>query len=90
MLAKKSPKGGKKKKRSIEYERDHGKIKEIVPKHKHCVNCGVSIPPEKETCSDRCKLEWDKMVKRKKYWVYIPYIIAAILMLFLLFYLSNG
>ena len=35
-----------------------------MEKHKHCLNCGISIPPEETFCSERCKDEYVK--KRKK------------------------
>jgi len=54
------------------------------PPHKHCLNCGLSIPPGKETCSGACKEQWEKMLKRKKYWTYLPIIGFVLLMLFYL------
>ncbi|WP_018154500.1 MULTISPECIES: DUF2116 family Zn-ribbon domain-containing protein [Methanothermococcus] len=35
-----------------------------MEKHKHCINCGLSIPPEESFCSQKCKEEYIK--KRKK------------------------
>ncbi|ABR55268.1 conserved hypothetical protein [Methanococcus vannielii SB] len=35
-----------------------------MEKHKHCINCGLSIPPEESLCSEKCKEEFIK--KRKK------------------------
>ena len=35
-----------------------------MEKHRHCLNCGISIPPEETFCSERCKDEYIK--KRKK------------------------
>ncbi|MBW9221976.1 DUF2116 family Zn-ribbon domain-containing protein [Methanothermococcus sp. SCGC AD-155-C09] len=35
-----------------------------MEKHRHCLNCGISIPPEETFCSERCKDEYVK--KRKK------------------------
>jgi|UniRef100_A9A6R5 predicted nucleic acid-binding Zn ribbon protein len=35
-----------------------------MEKHKHCVNCGLSIPPEESFCSQKCKEEF--VQKRKK------------------------
>ncbi|WP_292461089.1 DUF2116 family Zn-ribbon domain-containing protein [Methanothermococcus sp.] len=35
-----------------------------MEKHKHCLNCGISIPPDEIFCSEKCKEEYLK--KRKK------------------------
>jgi predicted nucleic acid-binding Zn ribbon protein len=35
-----------------------------MEKHKHCINCGISIPPEEVFCSEKCREEY--MKKRKK------------------------
>ncbi|AVB76069.1 DUF2116 family Zn-ribbon domain-containing protein [Methanococcus maripaludis] len=35
-----------------------------MEKHKHCINCGLSIPPEESFCSQKCKEEF--VQKRKK------------------------
>ncbi len=58
-----------------------------IPPHKHCVNCGVSVPPGRETCSKECQENWDKMIKRKKYWTYLPLI--GILLILLFYILTN-
>jgi len=35
-----------------------------MEKHRHCLNCGISIPSEETFCSEKCKDEYVK--KRKK------------------------
>ncbi len=35
-----------------------------MEKHKHCINCGISIPPDEVFCSEKCREEY--MKKRKK------------------------
>jgi predicted nucleic acid-binding Zn ribbon protein len=35
-----------------------------MEKHKHCLNCGMSIPPNEVFCSEKCREEYLK--KRKK------------------------
>ncbi|MCS3901000.1 DUF2116 family Zn-ribbon domain-containing protein [Methanococcus voltae] len=35
-----------------------------MEQHKHCINCGISIPPEEDFCSTKCKEEFAK--RRKK------------------------
>lgn len=85
MPNKKGPKAGSKKKKTITVQKttvtEDGKtVVDMIP-HKHCHNCGVSIPPENETCSDKCKVEWEKMVSRKKFWAYLPFLGAGFLIL---------
>ncbi|AEF97029.1 DUF2116 family Zn-ribbon domain-containing protein [Methanotorris igneus] len=36
----------------------------MIPPHRHCLNCGISIPPEESFCSQKCKEEF--IAKRKK------------------------
>ena len=85
MAQKKGPKTGAKKKKPITLpkhvtEEDGRTLVEMVP-HKHCLNCGVSIPEDRETCSESCKNEWEKMVSRKKFWSYLPFFGAGFLLL---------
>ena len=35
-----------------------------IPKHRHCLNCGVSIPPDQVFCSEKCKIEYIQRRKR--------------------------
>jgi predicted nucleic acid-binding Zn ribbon protein len=89
---KKSPKGaGPKMKRPIagsaKAPPTEAIMAQLVPKHKHCFNCGVSVPPDKDLCSDRCQTEWDRMVKRKKYWTYLP--LLGVVFLILIYIIMN-
>jgi len=75
-----------KKKRAIPSRKEsyrEGAPSEVVLPHKHCFNCGISIPPGKDICSDKCQLEWDRMMKRKKMLTYLP--IFGILFLIVLY-----
>ena len=62
---------------------------QIVQPHNHCYHCGVSTPPGKEICSDKCQVEWDRMIKRKKMITYLPLIGGALLILFYILVLSS-
>jgi len=55
-----------------------------IPEHKHCNNCGVSVPPDREYCSDSCRSTFEKMVKRKKQIMWLPFIGAILLIMFML------
>lgn len=91
---KKSPKrSGKKKKKPVmlsrppsEEEGDRG----TTVKHKHCFNCGISISPDKDICSDKCQAEWDRMMKRKKWMTYLPFIGIILLILFYILIYSRS
>jgi len=39
-------------------------VNALMEKHKHCINCGISIPPDEVFCSEKCREEY--MKKRKK------------------------
>ncbi len=91
MTQRKAPKnrGGKKKRPitkppsdQVEETSPSHTLSSKVPKHKHCNNCGVSIAPEKDTCSDECQARWDKMLSRKKFWTYLPIIGTILIILF--------
>jgi predicted nucleic acid-binding Zn ribbon protein len=41
-----------------------------IPQHKHCQNCGKAVRSKETVCSDECKAEWDRMIKKKQYTTY--------------------
>ncbi len=85
--SKKSPKGSGKKKKAIPRKKDlsidGGPPSTGPPPHKHCFNCGISISPDRDICSDKCQDEWDRMLKKKKMITYLP--IFAILFLVVIY-----
>ena len=90
---KKSPKRSGKKKKPVTISRSPSGEKGdtgIVIDHKHCYNCGISISPDKDICSDKCQVEWDKMLKRKKFMTYLPFIGIALLILFYILVYANS
>ncbi|MGA1820012.1 MAG: DUF2116 family Zn-ribbon domain-containing protein [Thermoplasmatota archaeon] len=58
--------------------------------HKHCFNCGISVPTDRDICSDKCQAEWDRMLKRKKMMTYLPFIAIALLLLFYFLIISSS
>jgi predicted nucleic acid-binding Zn ribbon protein len=91
--SKKSPKrSGKKKKPVIAPKPPSGEEGDrgVVVKHKHCFNCGISISPDKDICSDKCQAEWDRMMKRKKWMTYLPFIAIILLILFYILIYSQS
>ena len=54
-----------------------------IPPHKHCLNCGIAIPPDKTFCSKKCENEWNAMIKRKKMNMYIWMAMIGILLIIL-------
>ena len=54
-----------------------------IPPHKHCLNCGIAIPPDKTFCSKKCEDEWNAMIKKKKMNTYIWMALLAILLIIL-------
>ena len=58
---------------------------EKVSQHRHCHICGKAIPLLETLCSEECKERYQKMVKKRKMFVYIMYILVFfILALFLI------
>ena len=55
------------------------KDRDKIPPHKHCLNCGIAIPPDKTFCSKKCEDEWNTMLKRKKMTFYVWMVFMAIL-----------
>ncbi len=41
--------------------------------HRHCQVCSKAIPLSEEFCSEECKIEFDKMVKKRKNFLYLFY-----------------
>ena len=58
-------------------------MKSEIPPHKHCLNCGISIPPDKTFCSKKCEEEWNAMLRKKKINMYVWLVFMAILILLL-------
>ena len=92
--SKKSPKKSGKKKKPVVISRgstsdDQGSSGNIRD-HKHCFNCGISISPDKDICSDKCQAEWDRLLKRKKLMTYLPFIGIALLILFYILIYANS
>ncbi len=54
-----------------------------IPPHKHCLNCGIAIPPDKTFCSKKCENEWNAMIRKKKMNLYIWMAMLAILLIIL-------
>ncbi len=55
-----------------------------MEKHKHCLNCGISIPPDETFCSPKCMEEY--MRKRKKA-IRTQWILTLIMFGIIIFYL---
>ena len=61
------------------------KAKNEIPPHKHCINCGAAIPPDKTFCSKKCEDEWNAMLRKKKInmYVWLAFMVILIILLFL-------
>ncbi len=70
---------------SLRFEIDsmRKEIKNITP-HKHCLNCGISIPPDQTFCSKKCENEWNRILKRKKTMMYVWVLFLVILFIILI------
>ncbi len=63
--------------------------KSITP-HKHCLNCGIAIPPDKTFCSKKCEEQWNAMLKKKKINLYVWMAFMAILIVLLFVGMGGG
>jgi predicted nucleic acid-binding Zn ribbon protein len=63
------------------------KEKMSIPRHAHCLICGMTIPENETFCSSKCRDEYEKTMKRQKYLrlsALIPLIGVTILFILLL------
>jgi predicted nucleic acid-binding Zn ribbon protein len=92
--SKKSPKKSGKKKKAVIVSRGQSSGDDgpagTVRDHKHCFNCGISITPDKDLCSDKCQAEWDRMMRRKKLMTYLPFIGILLLIAFYIIVYANS
>ncbi|HID17417.1 TPA: DUF2116 family Zn-ribbon domain-containing protein [Candidatus Bathyarchaeota archaeon] len=56
-----------------------------MPKHKHCAVCGISIPANREFCSEKCSEDYDKALKKRKYSMWIMMLVFPASLLLLMF-----
>ncbi|RLI87121.1 MAG: DUF2116 family Zn-ribbon domain-containing protein [Archaeoglobales archaeon] len=56
----------------------------IVP-HRHCLVCGKAIEPDKNFCSDDCKVAWEKERKRQRNFSLMMLALLMILLFFIIF-----
>ncbi|WP_017980984.1 DUF2116 family Zn-ribbon domain-containing protein [Methanocaldococcus villosus] len=56
----------------------------MIEPHRHCLNCGISIPPDKVFCSDKCRIEY---LKKRKAMMRTQYMFLGIVVLILLYYI---
>ena len=55
---------------------------EKIPQHTHCQICGKAIAAEETMCSDECKMKYQKMMKKRKLYVYIMYALIFVVLIF--------
>ncbi|HEC80887.1 MAG TPA: DUF2116 family Zn-ribbon domain-containing protein [Thermoplasmatales archaeon] len=61
-------------------------MSENISQHKHCPVCGKAIPLEETFCSEECKQKYQQILKRRKYLLFLMYIMLfiALIMVFVL------
>ncbi len=65
------------------------KKKDKIPPHRHCLNCGIAIPPDKTFCSKKCENEWNAILRKKKINMYV-WMIFLVILLVILFFAMGG
>lgn len=54
----------------------------MIPQHAHCQICGKAVKYGEIVCSEKCKEEYEKFVKKRRMYIYIMY--GALLFLILM------
>ncbi|MEM0493509.1 MAG: DUF2116 family Zn-ribbon domain-containing protein [Candidatus Thermoplasmatota archaeon] len=58
---------------------------EKIVQHTHCQICGKAIPMNETLCSEDCKQRYQKMLRTRKWYLYIMYgLIAIVVLIFIL------
>jgi len=69
----------------------HRKKETTIPRHSHCLVCGATIPENETFCSNKCRDEYEKIIKKQRYLrftAFLPVIIVTIF--FILLFLLRG
>ena len=53
--------------------------------HRHCQVCSKAIPLSEEICSEECKTEFEKLVKKRKNYIYILYASMVLIIVLMIF-----
>ncbi len=75
---------------SLRVEINRLKTKKEIAPHRHCMNCGIAIPPDKQFCSKKCEEEWNAMLRRKKTTMYIWMLFMVILIIIFMALMGGG
>ena len=61
---------------------------ERIVQHKHCIQCGKAIPLDEKFCSEKCKMEYEALLKRKKMTLIINYLLMGFFIIILILMLG--
>ncbi|MEM0466786.1 MAG: DUF2116 family Zn-ribbon domain-containing protein [Candidatus Thermoplasmatota archaeon] len=50
---------------------------EKIPQHTHCHICGKAVPVSETLCSEDCKQRYQKMMKKRRLWIYLMWALIA-------------
>ncbi len=57
----------------------------MVEKHRHCINCGISIPPNEYFCSKKCEIEFNSRRRKAMMFQWILFGLLFFVFMILLF-----
>jgi len=60
---------------------------EVLLKHTHCKNCGISVPFGREYCGPECEVDYQKFKRRQQYQLLA--IVAALVVVVLFVFLTR-
>ena len=56
---------------------------EKIPQHAHCQICGKAIISSETLCSEECKQKYQKMMKSRRFWIYLMWALIFIMIIVL-------
>lgn len=57
---------------------------EKLLQHRHCKVCGKAVQVNQELCSERCKRDWENIIKKRRWTLYLFYIMIVIFIIVLI------
>lgn len=67
-----------------------GRSAQRIPQHKHCMICHKAIPAKEKLCSDECQMEFEKLDRKRRSYMYIMYGLFFVIIIFVMLSISQG
>jgi len=50
-----------------------------IAQHRHCQMCGKAIPLEEIFCSEECKTNYEKLIKKRRKLILVMYVVLLVM-----------